>query len=97
MLAMAAEVAAVVLGAAVLLLRIPGVPAWDTVYAEDYSPFLIEALQHPWYLFVQYNGYEQLLPRAVAQLVTYLTLADAAKAGCSRRWRPSVPSRCAAS
>lgn len=79
-LARVAEVAAVFLGAAVLLLRIPGVPAWDTVYAEDYSPFLIEALQHPWYLFVQYNGYEQLLPRAVAQLVTYLPLAYAAKA-----------------
>lgn len=74
-----AEVAAVVLAAAVLLLRIPGVPAWDTVYAEDYSEFLIGAFQHPWHLFVQYNGYEQLLPRVVAQLVTYLPLAYAAK------------------
>ena len=75
-----AAVAAVALGAAVLLLRIPGLPAWDTVYAEDYSEFLLGALRHPWHLFAQYNGYEQLLPRVVAQLVTYLPLAYAAKA-----------------
>lgn len=31
-------------------------------------------------MFIPYNGYEQLLPRVVAQLVTYLPLADAAKA-----------------
>ncbi len=79
-LAVAAEVMAVVLGAVVLLLRVPGLPAWDTIYAEDYSEFLIGALQHPWHLFIEYNGYEQLLPRIVAQFVTYLPLADAAKA-----------------
>src|ERR1700722_20055467 len=38
-LAVAAEVVAVVLGAVVLLLRVPGLPAWDTIYAEDYSEF----------------------------------------------------------
>ena len=74
-----AAVAAVVLGAAVLLLRIPGLPAWDSIYAEDYSEFLLGALRHPWHLFAQYNGYEQLLPRVVAQLVAYLPLAYAAK------------------
>jgi hypothetical protein len=76
----AGAAAAVVLAAVVLLFRIPGIPAWDTIYAEDYSEFLIGALQHPWHLFIQYNGYEQLLPRVVAQLVTYLPLAYAAKA-----------------
>ena len=79
-LVVAAEVMAVILGAGVLLLRVPGLPAWDTIYAEDYSEFLIGALQHPWHLFIEYNGYEQLLPRIVAQVVTYLPLADAAKA-----------------
>ena len=79
-LATVAGVTAVVLGAAVLLLRIPGLPAWDSIYAEDYSEFLLSALRHPWQLFAQYNGYEQLLPRVVAQLVTYLPLAYAAKA-----------------
>jgi hypothetical protein len=79
-LVVAAEVAAVILGAGVLLLRVPGLPAWDTIYAEDYSEFLIGALQHPWHLFIEYNGYEQLLPRIVAQFVTYLPLADVAKA-----------------
>lgn len=78
-LAAAGQAVAVVLAAAVLLLRVPGIPAWDTIYAEDYSEFLIAALQHPWHLFIQYNGYLQLLPRVVAQLVTYLPLADAAK------------------
>src|SRR5579871_5890399 len=66
MLTAAAAVPTVVAGAAVLLLRVPGVPSWDTIYAEDYNQFLLIALQHPWDLLVQYNGYEQLLPRAVA-------------------------------
>jgi hypothetical protein len=78
LLAAAAQVAVVLLAAVVLLLRVPGVPAWDTIYAEDYSQFLIGALQHPWHLFIQYNGYEQLLPRVVAQLVTYLPLGEVA-------------------
>jgi len=79
-LAVAAGLAAVIAGAVVLLLRIPGTPSWDTIYSEDYSEFLIAALQHPGDLFIQYNGYEELLPRAAAQLVTCLPLADAAAA-----------------
>ena len=78
-LAAAAQVAAVALGAAVLLLRVPGIPPWDTVYAEDYFLFLPGALQHPWHLFVAFDGYVQLVPRLIAQLVTYLPLADAAR------------------
>jgi hypothetical protein len=39
----AAQIAAVGIGAWVLLLRIPGLPSWDAVYAEDYWAFLIGA------------------------------------------------------
>jgi hypothetical protein len=80
-LALTAALAAalVALAAAVLLVRIPGIPSWDTIYAEDYSEFLIGALQHPWHLFIEYNGYEQLLPRLVANVVPYFPIADAAK------------------
>jgi hypothetical protein len=80
LLSAAAQAVTVVLGAVVLLLRVPGIPAWDTIYSEDYSEYLIAVLQHPWHLLIQYNGYEQLLPRMIAQLVFYLPLADAAKA-----------------
>jgi hypothetical protein len=76
----AVQVATVCLGAVVLLLRIPGVPSWDAVYAEDRWEFLVGAYQHPWHLFVSFAGYEELLQRVVAQLVTYLPVADAAKA-----------------
>ena len=75
----AAEVVAVILGAVALLLRIPGIPSWDTVYAEDSFLYLPAALQHPWHLFVAFDGYEELVPRLVAQFVTDLPLAYAAK------------------
>jgi len=76
-IAAVAQIAAVGLGAWVLLLRVPGLPSWGAVYAEDYWEFLVGAYQHPWRLFVPFGGYEQLLQRVVAQLVTYLPLADA--------------------
>ena len=41
------------------------------------------AYQHPWHLYVAFGGYEQLLQRVVAQFVTYLPVADAAKAFAS--------------
>ena len=78
-LAAAAQVAAVALGTVVLLLRVPGIPPWRTVYAEDYFLFLPWALQHPWHLLVAFDGYVQIVPRLIAQLVTYLPLADAAR------------------
>jgi hypothetical protein len=78
-LVVVAEVAAVADGAMVLLLRVPGIPSWDTVYAEDYFLYLPGALQHPWHLFVAFDGYVELVPRLIAQFVTYLPLADAAK------------------
>lgn len=78
MLLAVAQIAAVVLGAVVLLLRVPG-PAWRTVYAEDYFVYLPEAFQHPWHVVVAWDGYVELVPRLIAQFVTYLPLADAAK------------------
>lgn len=41
--------------------------------------FLVQAVQHPWHLFIPYAGYLQLFPRLVAQLVTYLPLKEAAR------------------
>ena len=72
----AIQVAAVCIGAVVLLLRVGGVPAWDSVYAEDQGVFLFDALAHPWHLLVPFGGYEELVPRLVGQLVSLLPLAD---------------------
>jgi hypothetical protein len=70
----------VCIGAAVLLPRIGGVPSWDSVYAEDQGVFLVDALAHPWRLLVPYGGYEELMPRLIGQLVSYLPLPDVAVA-----------------
>jgi hypothetical protein len=74
--------AAAVLGALVMLVRVPGtpVPAWNGLYAEDLGVFLVQALQHPWPVLVPYAGYVQLVPRLIAQVVAYLPLRDAAAA-----------------
>ena len=74
----AIQVAAVCIGTVVLLLRIPRIPAWDTLYAEDQGVFLFDALAHPWHLLVPFGGYEEFVPRLVGQLISYLPLADAA-------------------
>lgn len=76
----AIQVAAVCVGAVVLLLRIAGVPAWDSVYAEDQGVWLVDALAHPWHLLVLFGGYEQFMPRLIGQLVSYLPLVDVAVA-----------------
>ena len=68
------QVAAVALGALVLLFRIPGLPSWDTIYGEDYWEFFRQALQQPWHVFLVYNGYEQLVPRVLAQFAAYFPL-----------------------
>ena len=75
----AAQIAAVGLGAWVLLLRVPGRPAWRTIFGDDYFWFLAQAIQHPWH-WGQYGGYVQVLPRFIAQVVTYLPLTDASLA-----------------
>jgi hypothetical protein len=74
----AIQVAAVCIGTVVLLLRIARVPAWDSLYAEDQGVYLVDALAHPWHLLVPYGGYEELVPRFLVQLFSYLPLADVA-------------------
>jgi hypothetical protein len=78
-LAIAAQVAAVVLGTVLLLLRVPG-PSWTTIYGEDYWEWLVQSLQQPWHLFIAYNGYWQFLPRLITQLALYLPLTQASRA-----------------
>jgi hypothetical protein len=78
-MAAVAQIAAVGLGAGVLLLRIPGRPAWRTIFGDDYFWFLAQAIQHPWH-WVQYGGYVQVLPRFIAQVVSYLPLTYASLA-----------------
>jgi hypothetical protein len=74
----AIQVAAVCIGTVVLLLRIPRIPAWDSLYAEDQGVYLFDALAHQWHLLVPYGGYEEFVPRFVGQLISYLPLADVA-------------------
>ena len=66
--------------AAVLLLRYGAISSWDSVYAEDQGVFLVDALAHPWHLLTPYGGYEELMPRLIGQLVSYLPLWDVAVA-----------------
>ncbi len=75
----AAQIVAVGLGTVLLLLRIPGLPSWDTIYGEDYWEFFAQAIQQPWHLFIAYNGYEQFVPRVLALIATYLPLAQVSK------------------
>ena len=67
-------------GAVVLLLRIAGRSPVTTIWAEDRTVFLVQALAAPWHLFASYAGYLQLLPRIIGQLVAFLPLPDAAAA-----------------
>jgi hypothetical protein len=71
------EVAAVALGALVMLARIGGRPAWDSVYAEDPGIYLPAALAHPWYLLQSYGGYLQLVPRLIGQIAALLPIKHA--------------------
>src|SRR5215470_1663194 len=62
------QVALVALGAVVMLARVPGRPAWESVYGEDPRMYLPQALAHPWHLLQAYAGYLQLGPRLMARL-----------------------------
>ena len=73
------QVAAVGIASVAMLLRIPGRPAWRTIFGDDYFQFLVGAIQHPWY-WRAYGGYVQVLPRFIAQVVSYLPLTDASLA-----------------
>jgi len=74
------QVAAVLTGVVAMLGRVRGIPAWDGMYAEDYSVFLPGALAHPWHLLVPDGGYIELGPRLIAQFAACLPLRDAAAA-----------------
>ena len=73
------QVAAVGIASGLMLLRVPGLPSWRTIYGEDYPVFFTGAIQQPWHL-IQYAGYVQVLPQTIAQIVRYLPLADASLA-----------------
>jgi hypothetical protein len=73
--------AAIALGAWVLLERQGGRPAWATVWAEDRWLFLPGARMHPWSsLWQAADGYLSLVPRVIADAVATLPLRDAAPA-----------------
>lgn len=75
------QVAAVALGALVMLVRIGGPrPSWDRVYAEDPGLYLPAALAHPWHLLQAYGGYLQLVPRVIAQVAALLPIQHASVA-----------------
>ena len=71
------QVAVVALGAVVMLARLGGRPAWDSVYAEDPGIYLPGALAHPWHLLQSYGGYLQLVPRLIGQVAALLPIRDA--------------------
>src|SRR6478735_11793575 len=73
------QVAAVGIASVAMLLRVPGRPAWRTIFGDDYFEFLVGAIQHPW-RWSAYGGYVQILPRFIAQVVSYLPLTDASLA-----------------
>jgi hypothetical protein len=74
------SVLALVVGAVVMLLRIAGRSPLTTIWAEDRTVFLVQALASPWRPFSAYAGYLQLLPRLIAQFVSFFPLRDAAAA-----------------
>jgi hypothetical protein len=72
-----AEVVAVAAGAAIMLARVAGRPAWDSVWAEDPGIYLPQALAHPWHLLQAYGGYLQLVPRVIGQLAALVPVKHA--------------------
>jgi hypothetical protein len=71
------EVVVVALGALVMLARIGGRPAWESVWAEDPGVYLPGALAHPWHLLQSYGGYLQLVPRVIAQIAALVPIKSA--------------------
>ncbi len=72
------QVLVVALGALVMLVRIGGRPAWESVYAEDPGLYLPQALAQPWHLLQSYGGYLQLVPRVIAQIAALAPIRSAA-------------------
>ncbi len=74
-----ASLGAVAAGAGLMLARQQGRPAQDSLIAEDSKIFLPQALAHPWgSLFRAYDGYEELAPRLIAEVIAKLPFRDAA-------------------
>jgi len=62
-----------------MLARQTGVPAWQTLIAEDRSVFFPQALVQSWGSLTRpYAGYLQLYPRLIAEIATRFPLRDAA-------------------
>jgi hypothetical protein len=66
--------------AVVMLARMGGRPAWESVYAEDPGIYLPAALAHPWHLLQSYGGYLQLVPRVTGQVAALLPVKHASVA-----------------
>lgn len=75
-----AQVAAVAVGALVMLARVGGRPVWKSAYAEDPGIYLPGALAHPWQLMQAYGGYLQLVPRLIGQVAALLPVRHASVA-----------------
>jgi hypothetical protein len=74
----AIEIFAVLVATVAMLLRVAHIPAWKLVYGEDNGIFLVGALAHPWDLLAPFGGYLELVPRILGQIVSLLSLWDAA-------------------
>lgn len=72
----------VLLTAGAILLRQSGTPAWDTIWAEDGSVFVSDAVSHPLpeTLLRPYAGYAHVIPRIIASLVGRLPFGSVAGA-----------------
>lgn len=71
--------ALLILATVLQLARQAGVPAWDSIWAEDGAVFLTDALNNDLSILVEpYAGYVHLAPRALAELATMLPIAYAA-------------------
>ena len=72
------QVAAVALGALVMLARIGGRPAWDRASRpRTRASTCPQALAHPWHLLQSYAGYLQLVPRLIGQIAALVPIRDA--------------------
>jgi hypothetical protein len=74
------QAVAVALGALVMLARMGGRPAWQSVWAEDRGIYVPGALAHPWHLLQSYGGYLQLVPRLIGQIAALLPIRHASVA-----------------
>lgn len=72
--------AGIIAATLIVLLRQPGVPALDTIWAEDGSVFLADAVNRSFLdvVLTPYAGYAHLVPRLLAELASHLPLGLAA-------------------